>query len=791
MRRFGALATATIISFLSIQAGAQSTFNHATGSHFWNVADNWTPPGYPDAPAAAAILPGPDMTGVDLTIDLGEDITLGSLEIQKPVSPNAGNTNIVGSNTIGFFGGPNTITNKASAAGTGATTIAVPIQPDPTLTINQESDSLLQFDGSIMGGLGITINRTGAGGGMRTVALNAANTYGGNTTLVGGGSNDALVVRLGHADAIPATSTIAATDSVVFELAAANFARTIGTGSGQFTFTGRSGWGAIGADRTVTLNGGASVNFTAITNQLILGTNNSTHTVDFTNPLVLNGGTRIVRSFNGSGAIDGKFSGVVSGSGALHKQEGGMLSLANDNTYTGLTRLEGGALRLDHPGALGDGNLEIGSGGTLGIGADTAPGDPNSDFARDLGSGAGQVQFISLGGGNNQANGGFAAFNGDRTVTLNSGAELVWGSQFFLGGAAGTHSRNLLLGDVTSDSTTTFTNPIDLGAGNANPGLDPILLPVTRNVVVRDGSAEIDAVLPGVLRGTSSLTKDNTGTLVLGGNNTYSGGTVIVGGRLLVNNVPAAAGDSGTGTGAVTLSGTSTLGGTGSIAGVVTVNTGTHVAPGTQAALIESLEVGGLTLETGSILDFELGTPNGTPGVDNDLITVLGTTTLNGIGTVNLTDAGGLGIGNYTLIDYTGELAGSDIVGFLSQTPTGPAGFIYALVDTGSTIDLAVLAAANDADFNDDGIADAADYVIWRKFNGAMGTGTANTGDANGDSNVDELDYNEWRENFGSLIVPPPPGGGNGGAVPEPATLALMCMAAIMPLERRGRWNRK
>jgi autotransporter-associated beta strand protein len=289
--------------------------------------------------------------------------------------------------------------------------------------------------------------------------------------------------------------------------------------------------------------------------------------------------------------------------------------------------------------------------------------------------------------------------------------------------------------------------------------------------------------MSGVLQGTSSLSKTNSGTLVINANNTYSGGTNVVEGRLLVNNTPVNPGDSGTGTGPVSITGTAVLGGTGTIAGTVTVNSGAHIAPG---ASIESLELGGLTIETGSFLDFELGTPNGTPGVDNDLLTVLGTTTLNGIGTVNLTDAGGLGIGNYTLIDYTGTLAGSDIVGFLNQTPTGPAGFIYALVDTGSTIDLTVLPSGNDADFNDDGIIDAGDYVVWRKFNG--GPGTQFTGDATGDGNVNDLDYDEWFENFGSPAIPPPPG--NSGAVPEPTTLALLSIFAIIAWQRRGGWIR-
>jgi autotransporter-associated beta strand protein len=771
MRKFYAFVVVFTAGILCANAQAQSTFDHSTGNHFWNVATNWTPDGVPDAPGAATIIPAPNTTlGGSLTIDLGEDITIGSLEIQKPVSPNSGNTTITGSNTLTISGGTASITNKASTAGTGATTIAVPVAIATTLTITQESNDLLSFNGAISGGSGLSIIRPAAPAAARTVVLGAANSYGGTTTINGNGSgNDILYVRLGDANAIPSGSTIAASNSVVFELAAGNFARTIGAGAGQFQFSGgRNGWGAIGGDRQITLNGGASINWGAATwNQLILGTSASTGTAELTNPIVLNTtNNRTLRTFNGSAAIDGQLSGALSGPGTLTKQESGVLSLSGSNSNTGPIVVEAGMLRLDHVNALGTGNLQIGSGATIGLGA--------ANFARQLGTAAGQVQLVAIGGGNNQANAGFSAHGANRSVTLtniSAGAELTWGADLFLSGGTDPASRNLILSDDTSDATLTFTNPIDLGAGNQNPSVGDI---VTRAVVVRNGSADIDAVMSGALDGTSSLTKDNSGTLALTANNTYSGGTNVLAGRLLVNNTPVNVGDSGTGTGDVTLSGTATLGGTGAIAGTVITGAGTTVAPGVSG--IESIDVGGLSINSGSLLNFDLAAPG-----TSDLINVTDTDglTIDGVGAVNLFDAGGLAVGNYTLIDYAGTIQGSGVAAFLGQTPTGPAGFIYSLFDTGSTIDLAVLAApGNDADFNDDGIIDAADYVVWRKFNGATGTGTDQTGDANGDGDVNDLDYDEWFENFGTSPVPPPPG--NGGAVPEPATFILVGIAAMI-----------
>jgi hypothetical protein len=62
-------------------------------------------------------------------------------------------------------------------------------------------------------------------------------------------------------------------------------------------------------------------------------------------------------------------------------------------------------------------------------------------------------------------------------------------------------------------------------------------------------------------------------------------------------------------------------------------------------------------------------------------------------------------------------------------------------------------------DFNNDGIVNAADYVVWRKTGGT------------------QTDYNTWRAHFGQ-----PPGSGSGAianaAVPEPTTSVVLMFAA-------------
>lgn len=85
------------------------------------------------------------------------------------------------------------------------------------------------------------------------------------------------------------------------------------------------------------------------------------------------------------------------------------------------------------------------------------------------------------------------------------------------------------------------------------------------------------------------------------------------------------------------------------------------------------------------------------------------------------------------------------------------------------------------ADFNDDGRVDAADLNVWK---GAFGP-TAGA-DANGDGNSDGTDFLTWQRQFGSGV----PATGAVGAVPEPASIALLGLATTaMVVYGRSRRN--
>jgi hypothetical protein len=93
-----------------------------------------------------------------------------------------------------------------------------------------------------------------------------------------------------------------------------------------------------------------------------------------------------------------------------------------------------------------------------------------------------------------------------------------------------------------------------------------------------------------------------------------------------------------------------------------------------------------------------------------------------------------------------------------------------------------VVPPANDADFNEDGVIDAGDYPVWRKYNPMASGATEATGDADGDGDNDDDDYLEWYETYGESSPT-----GHSGAVPEPAGVVMLLTGlAALAIRRRG-----
>ncbi len=156
------------------------------------------------------------------------------------------------------------------------------------------------------------------------------------------------------------------------------------------------------------------------------------------------------------------------------------------------------------------------------------------------------------------------------------------------------------------------------GAGNdnLNLGTGAVTLGGHRQVTVGGDVLTVGGAI-GDGGNNYTLTKAGTGTLVLGGANTYSGDTTISGGSLLVNGSLAAGS-------AVTVSSGGVLGGTGIINDTVTVNSGGTLAPG---ASIGTLTVNDdVTLDSGSATGVEIDRS----GPSADLVTGIATLTQGG-----------------------------------------------------------------------------------------------------------------------------------------------------------------
>jgi hypothetical protein len=215
----------------------------------------------------------------------------------------------------------------------------------------------------------------------------------------------------------------------------------------------------------------------------------------------------------------------------------------------------------------------------------------------------------------------------------------------FVGGTTGTaatasaNATNFALGLVMTNPGSGYTSAPTVGfsggTATATATLSSVVLSSTSSV---GGSGDLAVNAP--ISGAGGLTKVGGGTLSLTGPNTYSGGTTVGVGTVLVNNTTG----SGTGNGPVAVIGTGTagsggrLGGTGLIGGNVSVGGTTAATVGGTIAPGVGGSIGTLTQTTGTmtwnpggtyVFKYDASAPVG------DLVAGTGTASLNlsGLGT--------------------------------------------------------------------------------------------------------------------------------------------------------------
>jgi autotransporter-associated beta strand protein len=604
------------------------------------------------------------------TLIVGNDSALGSgtltLEggiLQASSAVNLANSFAVeGAATVGG-------NNKLTFSGTGTATVA------NTLMINNTGTTI--FAGLLSGQLAIIEN---AGTGM--LALFAANTYVGGTTLIDG----TLDVR------------------------------AAGLGTGGLVLDGGTltGDGAPGTTiaNPYMVGGPATIQGDVRTLRLTL-----------TGPGTLTtGNTLTVR--NSFSTIT--LSGLLSGGGSLTKEDfrpgfPGTLVLSGVNIYTGATTVDSGILQLGTANAIPKASsVTVANGATLDL----------NNFSDTIGSLEG-VGNVALGTGSltTGANNASTTFSGvitgnGRLITTGTAMFILDGANTYTGGttlisgtlivgsdsALGSGMLTLQGGTLQARSPVSLANPISIGAPAQVGGSNDIAF--TGPVLLNGSILEVDntagtVTFNAVLSGGGGLLKDGAGNLILAIANTYTGPTRINTGTLLATGIPS--------TSAVTVASGATLdlnnanAAIGSLAGEGTVTVGSAILTtggdntstgfsgiirgiggltkiGTKTFTLtgSSIYTGATTVMAGALV------VNGSQPGSN--VTVSSGATLAGAGTVGIIIAAGAvnpgPIGSGTAILRSGNAifnAGSTFTVTLNGTTAGTG---FDQLNVGGTVDL-------------------------------------------------------------------------------------------------------
>ncbi|HOX59917.1 MAG TPA: autotransporter-associated beta strand repeat-containing protein [Verrucomicrobiota bacterium] len=412
----------------------------------------------------------------------------------------------------------------------------------------------------------------GAAGGVipdgSTVTIGAEASLTLNDQLFSGGTYDETIGGL-------AGSALAGSGSYNLNVPA-GYTLTFGGNNANTTFNGtESGGGTmvkVGTG-TMSMTGGVISDTLAISNGVV--SINASARLGTANDIIVDGGT-LRNSNNGAVAFAPYTRSIFLGAsgGVLEVSDAAGILFYGDAASAGT--LQGGTLIKDGPGELR----------VLGLAM------ANSSFEK----------LVVRGG---LYRGGYAEPTQD---------------EHFLGAIPG----SFLPDQVTIENGATLDHSLFMLAVSPNRG---VVLGTGGGRLGNLGSME----WPGVISGTQ-LIKTGVAMLVLGGVNTYTGGTILSGGSLYVTNTAG----SGTGSGAVTVTG-ATLGGEGIIAGQVVMTGGTltpgySYTPTANSPTLRSKPVaklvlgGGLDTTAGATtVNWQLGAPSeANPGTDFDQVDVTG-----------------------------------------------------------------------------------------------------------------------------------------------------------------------
>jgi autotransporter-associated beta strand protein len=277
-----------------------------------------------------------------------------------------------------------------------------------------------------------------------------------------------------------------------------------------------------------------------------------------------------------------------------------------------------------------------------------------------------------------------------------------------------------------------------------------------------DLSTTFNGPLVGYING-GSLVKFGAGALKLTGNSSYGGGTTVNGGSLSVDG--SIVGNANVNSGA-------TLQGIGSVGGLVTIANGGAISPGNSAG---TLAVGSLALNSGSQTKIELGGLS--LGTQYDDIVSSGGVDLGGTLSVSLINGFTPELGNqFTVLTFSTRSGDFD-----SYTGLNVGGHLSLRPSFAPTSLLLTVRPTVDGDVNMDGTVNIFDI----NSVSANWSTAGPPGDANGDGVVNIFDINLISSNWGATDP------GSAQAVPEPASIVLLCCGAVGVMVRGLRHGRR
>lgn len=462
----------------------------------------------------------------------GTTLDSGTLGVGSATALGTGNLTINGG-TLSGSGSTRTLTNNVTVGGNfsfGGLGTAVVL--NGTMNLGGTTRAITLVANSVtLGGVtsngGLTIDSNSA---SRSLTLNGAgsNTYTGLTSVNGG------------------TVTLAKTGGAI--AIAGDLAINTGSSAGTVLLGANA---QIANTRTATIGTGATLDL-ATFNQSLTG-------------VVLSGGniTSATGTLTGlTNAFDlraGNVGAILAGSVGLTKSTGGTVTLSGNNTFTGVTTLGAGTVSV---GTIGNGSVASGNlgsatsaaanlvfdGGTLQYTGATASTDRN--FTINAGKTATidvTTNALTLAGASTATNGALTKAGSGTLIlagnNLNTGTTTLAGGVLNIVSAANigsgtittaTSSTSARFGlDASSASSVTFANAVDTSA-------------TSTNLMTFVPGAGKTITLNGLITGSGILKISSSGDLILGNaGNSYSGGTEIGTGRILIAN------DAALGTGAV------------------------------------------------------------------------------------------------------------------------------------------------------------------------------------------------------------------------------------------------